>query len=143
MNLAARVLFLLSLSVLTCLTLPPNAAAQSSGSRGGVLSANGNASEFPTLDREIAERYIMIEGSADVRVRPTDIRVVLAVTNEAETATQCQEGVQSVIGSLPMKPEISVVAKVRIYFESPAAMKREGERERGRGGRGERVRVES
>ena len=101
MNLAARAVFLLSLTGFACLlTVPPNAFAQSSGSRGGVLATASGAAGFPMLDQETAERYIMIEGSAEVRVRPTDIRVVLAVTNEADTAKQCHEGVAKVTEAL-------------------------------------------
>jgi uncharacterized protein YggE len=52
------------------------------------------------LDREVAEGFIAIDGRAEVRVRPTEIRVVLAVTSEGETAQECQEGIEATIERL-------------------------------------------
>ena len=55
---------------------------------------------FPTLDHEAAEKYIMIEGSAEVRLPPDEIRVVMAVTHEAETAEACRNRIDGVVGEL-------------------------------------------
>ena len=74
--------------------------AQSSGSRGGVSSEATHDTGIPALDPETAERYIVIEGSSEVRVQPTEIRVVLAVTAEAETAKACHDEIQKVISAL-------------------------------------------
>jgi uncharacterized protein YggE len=55
---------------------------------------------LPTLNREIAESYIAIDGRAEVRVRPTEIRVVLAVTSEGKSAKECQQAVAASIRGL-------------------------------------------
>lgn len=72
--------------------------AQSSGSRGG-MAAQG-APVAPNLDRQTVQEFITIESSAEVRVAPTEIRVVLAVTGEGETAQACQSAVQGTIAEL-------------------------------------------
>jgi uncharacterized protein YggE len=49
---------------------------------------------MPALTREVAEAYIAIEGRAEVRVPPTEIRVVMALTSDGETAQECQQVVR-------------------------------------------------
>ncbi len=85
--------------------LPMAAAlAQFAGSRGGVDETNhsmaGAAGAPPILRPDMAEAYLTIDGTAEVRVRPTQIRVVLAVTSEAETAQKCQQQVNEIIARL-------------------------------------------
>jgi uncharacterized protein YggE len=48
----------------------------------------------------MAEAYLTIDGAAEERVRPTQIRVVLAITSEAETAQKCQQDVNDQIARL-------------------------------------------
>ena len=72
------------LFVLVC--LPKSVAfGQFGGSRAGLEENSRGIRDLPHLDRKIAEGYIAIDGRAEVRVRPTEIRVVLAVTSEGET----------------------------------------------------------
>jgi uncharacterized protein YggE len=80
--------------------LSPAASAQMAGSRGGVEREVLDATGLPTLDPKVAEGYITIEGRAEVRVRPTDVRMVLAVTSEAETAQKCQQATDAAIDGL-------------------------------------------
>src|SRR5690606_27766358 len=80
--------------------LPPQASAQLAGARGGVESPSATVSPLPLLDRQTAETYIAIDGRAEVRVRPTEIRIVLAVTEEGETAQVCREAVDVSIARL-------------------------------------------
>ena len=56
--------------------------------------------DLPVLQPPIAEGYITIEGRAEERVRPTDVRVVLAVTSEGETAPKCQQTINATIERL-------------------------------------------
>jgi uncharacterized protein YggE len=72
------------------------ALAQLGGSRAGLEYEEG-VSALPLLDREIAEGYITVDGRAEVRVPPTAIRVVLAVTGEAESAQACQKLVDAAV----------------------------------------------
>lgn len=76
------------------------ASAQLSGSRGGVEQLDIGVGEVPLLDRQTAETYIAIEGRAEVRVRATEIRIVLAVTGEGETAEACQAVVEASVARL-------------------------------------------
>lgn len=73
------------------------AMGQSAGSRGG-MNAQGPPS-LGELDPHVVTDYITVESSAEVRVTPTEIRVVLAVTAEGETAKECQDAVQAVIAT--------------------------------------------
>ena len=84
------------------LSLPvPFAHAQFAGSRGGNDDASGQMADRsfdpPPLDPKVAVSYITLDGRAEVRVRPSEIRIVLAVTAEAETAQKCQASVNGTI----------------------------------------------
>ena len=48
----------------------------------------------------MAVTYITIDGRAEFRVRPSQIRIVLAVTAEAETAESCQQSVAGTVERL-------------------------------------------
>ncbi len=63
--------------------------AQFAGSIGGVESHDKGVAGLPMLNREVVEGYIVIDGRAEIRVRPTEIRIVLAVTSESPTAQEC------------------------------------------------------
>jgi uncharacterized protein YggE len=97
------------LIVLVCLPLSI-AFGQGGGLRAG-LGEDGSGSpgwgrfgvdrlNLSPLSPQAAETYIAIDGRAEVRVQPTEIRVVLAVTGEAETAQKCQETVHTAIERL-------------------------------------------
>ncbi len=66
----------------------PRAMGQMAGSRAGVQADAGRAAALPPLSPEIARGYITVEGRAVLRARPTEIRIVLAVTAEGETAAK-------------------------------------------------------
>ncbi|MEX2139260.1 MAG: SIMPL domain-containing protein [Pirellulales bacterium] len=85
-----------------CLCIVPSAIrAQGFGGFGGAGNAPeraglaegawDSAREVPLLPPENALNFITIDGTADLRVVPEGIRVVLAITSEAETADGCQE----------------------------------------------------
>jgi uncharacterized protein YggE len=88
------VLFLLALLPLS------QAFAQFGGSRAGLEANSRGVTNLPHLDREVAEGYIAIDGRAEVRVRPTEIRIVLAVTSEGKTAQACQQAIKETIDKL-------------------------------------------
>lgn len=66
------------------------AYGQLGGSRAGVENRSADGLNLPQLTREIAESYIAIDGRAEIRARPTEIRMVLAVTGQGETAQACR-----------------------------------------------------
>jgi uncharacterized protein YggE len=66
--------------------------------QGGMEAAP--SANLPLLDPKIAEGYITIEGLAELRVQPTEIRVVLAATAEAETAQKCRQAVEATTANL-------------------------------------------
>ncbi|MHB8952668.1 MAG: SIMPL domain-containing protein [Pirellulaceae bacterium] len=76
------------------------ASAQMAGSRLGVEDNSPRVEYLPRLDRETAESFIAIEGSAELRVRPTQIRIVLAITAEGKAAQDCQRTVQENVAGL-------------------------------------------
>lgn len=96
-----------ALAVLIVLALLPSPCArgQFSGAVGkedkwfgGTDSARLPRLEL--LEPKAAEGYITIDGRAIVRVRATEIRVVLAVISEAPTAQQCQQNIDATIAHL-------------------------------------------
>ena len=64
--------------------------AQSSGSRGVSRGGGTPYLGLPELSREVAEGYITIEGTAEVRLAPDQIRVVMAITADAASAKACR-----------------------------------------------------
>ena len=76
------------------------------GSRGGaeMLSGAGSnpvtSTNLPVLGREVVESFIAIDGRAEVRLPPTEIRIVLAVTSEGKTAQECQTAIDAAIAQL-------------------------------------------
>jgi uncharacterized protein YggE len=86
-------------SLLACLSCS-HAFAQLGGSRAGLEEHPRGIPALPLLDPEIAERFISIDGRAEIRVRPTEIRIVLAVTSEGETAQECQQTIQATLKRL-------------------------------------------
>ena len=73
---------------------------QFGGSRAGVESHAAQASSLPLLDREVVESFIAIDGRAEIRVRPTELRIVLAVTSEGQTAAECQAAIADSVQQL-------------------------------------------
>lgn len=55
---------------------------------------------LPSLDRRVANEYISIDGRAEVHVKPTAIRLVLAVIAEGENGQQCQRATEASIARL-------------------------------------------
>lgn len=78
----------------------PGAHAQLGGSRAGVEPGTTGVPEMPGLDRLVVESHITVEGRAEIRVAPTEIRIVLAVTGEGETAQACRGTVGGTIERL-------------------------------------------
>jgi uncharacterized protein YggE len=77
-----------------------SANAQLGGSRAGVEAAPAGIPDLPPADRKVVESYIAIEGRAEVRVSPSEVRIVLAVTSEGTTAAECQRTIDSTIDQL-------------------------------------------
>lgn len=74
--------------------------AQAGGSRAGIKSGTGEMAELPTLPREVIEGYIIVNGRAEIRLKPTEIRMVLAVTSDAPTAKECHAVIAETISQL-------------------------------------------
>ena len=73
---------------------------QHAGSRAGLDSGAGGVPELPPLEKERVEAHIAIDGRAEIRVRPTDVRVVLATTGEGKSAQECQRIIRATIDPL-------------------------------------------
>lgn len=76
------------------------ALGQLAGSRGGMEGDVAAVADLTPLAPDVAQGYIAIDGRAIVRVRATEIRVVLAVTGEGQTAQECQKTVNATIERL-------------------------------------------
>jgi uncharacterized protein YggE len=80
------------------------ASALYSGSRGGASGRDatpGRETGIPSmLSAEVAQSYITVTGRAEQRVQPTEIRIVLAVTAEEKTPTECSAKVTAKIAAL-------------------------------------------
>lgn len=117
-----RPLSLVMLVAWVCLPLSP-VFGQGSGTRGGQAAGMVNR-ELPPLSPEVAKSYITIDGRAELRVRPTEIRVVLAVTSEAETAEKCQENVGATIERLKAAWTKTGIAPENIVLDFIAVLPR-------------------
>lgn len=77
----------------------PLAMGQMAGSRGGVTNPSAHDG-LPSLSKENVESFITVEGRAEVRLKPTQIRIVLAVTHQGATAQECQAAVKKQVDAL-------------------------------------------
>lgn len=70
------------------LSIPIPCVAQAIGTQGGVSLPRWEPGVGP--DREMLERFITVEGRAELRVVPDRLRVVFAVTSEGPTPEVCR-----------------------------------------------------
>lgn len=66
----------------------------------GLTSDSVGSTDLPLLNRKVAEGFIAIDGSAEVRVKPTEVRIVFAVTSEGKTAQECHTAIAETIQKL-------------------------------------------
>ena len=66
----------------------------------GVGEYSPDVDSLPLLDRKTAESVISLDGRAEVRVRPTQVRIVLAAISEGKTAQECQRAIQEDVTGL-------------------------------------------
>ncbi len=71
--------------------------AQHAGSRAQFMNASNS---LEVLTPEVVNSHIMVAGSAQVRVKPTRIRMVWAITKEAEDARRCHTACQETIDAV-------------------------------------------
>ena len=93
---------LIRLAVLVVLACQPLslASAQMAAARLGVEEYSPDVDSLPLLDRKTAESLHFAGRAAEVRVRPTQVRIVLAVTSEGKTAQECQRAIQEDVTGL-------------------------------------------
>jgi len=85
---------------LSCLLPLSPAFGQLGGSRAGVDAGPMGVPNLAPLDRDVVESHIAIDGRAEVRVRPTEIRIVMAVTGEGADAQTCRRLVDDTVRRL-------------------------------------------
>lgn len=78
------------------------AFSQLSGSRGGTQasSAEVGSESLVKLDDDAVERYITVDASVEQRIKPTRMRLVLAITTEGDSAAACHKAAQSRVDAL-------------------------------------------
>jgi uncharacterized protein YggE len=115
------------------------ARGQLAGSRAGIGAEGQGMADLAPLDPDVVQGYIAIDGRAVVRVRATEIRVVLAVTGEGPTAQECQKVVDSTIARLKatwakmgIAPEKIVVDFIAILPQYEWSVEKQGNVEVGR-----------
>lgn len=95
---SARIVIFAS-GVFAFLFLSQCGQAQLSGSRGGVSQRPGERS-FPTLTPQAAQSFITVEGKSVLTVKPTSIRVVLALTSESTSSADCKTAIERKVTQL-------------------------------------------
>ncbi len=89
-----------------CFVPLATAVAQLGGSRAGVAATSSSPSGhsrvplLTVLEPEAAEGYITVDGQVELRLPPTKIRIVLAVTAEATGPAECKRLVQQKVSLL-------------------------------------------
>ncbi len=99
-----RCSFLLALLLPTLGIFCSHALGQFAGARGGVAEVSGATAvvqlESPSLTVDMVQGYITVDGRAEIRVPPTEIRIVLAVTAEGLLPNDCRESVDAKVSAL-------------------------------------------
>ena len=75
------------------------ASAQMSGSRGGVTTGASSVG-LAKLSAQESQSVITIDGTAVLRLEPSRIRIVLALTTEAVSSSECHEKMDQQLQSL-------------------------------------------
>ncbi len=94
---------LIGIPIICALLIGVPVIAQMSGSRGGVGSQASQGPALATLgplSAEVAQSVVTIDGKVELRVEPTEIRIVLALTSEAETSSACKQLITQQIAKL-------------------------------------------
>lgn len=86
-------LFIFAVFILTSVVSWSPSFGQMAGSRGGLNFGSNSMHVMPELTPEAAQCFITIEAKSEVRVKPTEIRIVLALTKEAETSVACRDAI--------------------------------------------------
>lgn len=99
---SAPVVLSYAICLAVALLTPPAATAQLSGSRGGTSGSLGEvgSDSLARLSNDAVERYITVDGSVELRVKPTQMRIVLAITTEGHTPVACHESAKARINAL-------------------------------------------
>lgn len=74
--------------------------AQFGGSRAGIVDDAPGVPDLPEVERKVVDDYIAIDGRAELRVKPTVIRIVLAITSEGDSAKSCHEEIDALVKKL-------------------------------------------
>ena len=74
--------------------------AQMVGSRGGVFGADLDSTLQSEMTPELAQSVVIVEGSAVESVKPSQIRIILALTFEGMSSRECKTGVEEKIAQL-------------------------------------------
>ena len=85
-------------AILVSLSVAARLPGQGGGSRAGVPPGQtypgqsaASGSVCTALDHEAVQQYITIVGRAEIRVKPTAIRVIMALSSQAATAEECMK----------------------------------------------------
>ena len=104
-------------AVLALVALPSRGLAQGGGSRGGLEPVPPATTAPAALDHFAAEHYISIQGSAEVRVEPTELRVVLALTEDNPTAEECHTKMNARVATLTSELQAQGVGPERVFVD--------------------------
>lgn len=128
--------FAAGFAVLSALCFLPGSPAlgQLAGSRAGLGEGAAAVADLPRLAPEIVRGYIAVDGRAVVRVRATEIRVVLAVTGEGKTAQECHQAVEGTVqrlrtawGKMGVAPEKTVVDFIAVLPRYQWTIEKQGD----------------
>ncbi len=109
------------LGVVMCAGTSP-ARGQMAAARLGVEEYTPVVNDLPLLSRENAESFIALEGRAEVRVPPTQVRIVLAVTSEGPTAQECKRLIQQSITAVKTRWQQCKIAPENIVEDFIAVL---------------------
>ncbi len=90
--------------VVACLLVfqtPRNCPAQFAGNRAGADGGNLPFHDFEVPDLSVSEaRLIKVDGTAEIRVQPKEIRLVLAAVSEGQTANECKDQAARLVAAI-------------------------------------------
>lgn len=98
--------------------------AQHGGSRAGVDGGGMVDLRLPELEPKVAQSHIAIDGRVELRLAPTEARMVLAVVAEGETAQDCRNQVEAKIANLKSAWQRAGVAKESVVVDFIALLPR-------------------
>ena len=112
-----RLILIAAVTLLSLSAVAPAMAQMAANSIEANDDSSPRSNDFaaPSLTVNEAQNLITVDGSSEIRVKPTQIRLVMAAVSEAETANECQTKAAELVQRIASGWQALGIAKESIF----------------------------